>query len=155
VDALLIRHAQAVDETVERRDPHRHLTAHGREQATRLGEQLRGQACAPTHIWTSPLVRAVQTAELVARALAPGLTVEVFTSLGPSEPLQSLVDALKALPADACVLVAGHEPGLSGLGGVLLARELISLARAEAVRISDGKLQWRFAWDTDAPVIAT
>jgi phosphohistidine phosphatase len=151
----LVRHAQAVDETVERHDPHRHLTAHGREQATRLGEQLRRHACTPTHIWTSPLVRAVQTAELVARGLAPGLTIEVFPALGPSAPLKAVISALESLPTDACVLVAGHEPWLSGLGGVLIARELIRLERAEAVRISDGKLQWRFAWDADAPVIPT
>jgi phosphohistidine phosphatase SixA len=91
----------------------------------------------------------------VARGLAPGLTIEVVPELAPSEPIRPVVSALRALPTGAGVLVIGHEPGLSGLGGVLIAHELISLARAEAVRISDGKLQWRFAWDADAPAIAT
>jgi broad specificity phosphatase PhoE len=43
------------------------LTAHGRAQARRLAEVLRGERIA--RVWTSPLARAVQTAEIVAGRL--------------------------------------------------------------------------------------
>jgi phosphohistidine phosphatase len=155
VDVFLIRHAHAIDETVELRDPHRHLTAHGRQQAAQLGDRLRWHDCTPSHIWTSPLVRAVQTAELLARGLEANLAIEACLALAPGEPTRALLAALHALPADACVIAVGHEPGLSALGSVLIGLDLPGLAKAEAVKITDGRLRWRFAWDADAPAIVS
>lgn len=152
MDVFLIRHADAIDETLELRDPVRHLTATGRTQAASLGDRLRWHDCVPTHIWTSPLVRAVQTAELVATGLASQVAVEVVASLAPGQSARTVVAAVTGLPADACVLLVGHEPGISGIGALLLGRsDLEPLAKAEAVRISDGQLRWRFAHDADAP----
>jgi len=151
VEVFLIRHAAAVDETLELRDPFRHLTPAGREQAKSLGDRLRWHDCSPSHIWTSPLVRAVQTAELVAAGLQIATAVDVLPQLAPGESARAVKKALEALPADAHVVLVGHEPGLSGIGEVLLGGELAQLAKAEAVRIIDGKLRWRFAWNAEAP----
>jgi phosphohistidine phosphatase len=152
VDVFLIRHAEAIDETLELRDPMRHLTAVGRKQATSLGDRLRWHDCTPTHIWTSPLVRAVQTAELVAAGLATPVTVEVVPALAPGQFSRSVAAAVQALAADASVLLVGHEPGISAIGAVLVGRtDLEPLAKAEAMRIVDGQLRWRFAWNADAP----
>ncbi len=134
------------------RDPHRHLTPAGRRQARDIGDRLRWHDCAPTHIWSSPLVRAVQTAELVAAGLHSDVAVESIPELAPDENPRSVVAALGALAADAAVLVIGHEPGLSAIGALLIGQpELASLGKAEAARIVDGALRWRFAWDADAP----
>jgi phosphohistidine phosphatase len=152
VQVFLVRHAEAIDETRELRDPSRHLTAHGRVQARNLGDRLRWHDCAPTHIWTSPLVRAVQTAELLAVGLEARVAVEVVTGLGPGESAHAIEAALRELPADACVVLVGHEPAMSGLGALLVgAPELDPLAKAEAVRIVDGQLRWRFGWDAESP----
>ena len=149
----MIRHAEAIDETLELRDPMRHLTAAGREQAKSLGDRLRWHDCTPTHIWTSPLVRAVQTAELVATGLASTTAVEVIPALAPGgESERTVVTALQALAANACVLLVGHEPGMSGIGALLLGlTDFAPLDKAEAARISDGALRWRFAWNAEAP----
>jgi phosphohistidine phosphatase len=151
VEVFLIRHAAAVDETLAIRDPHRQLTPAGREQAKSLGDRLRWHDCHPTHIWTSPLVRAVQTAELVAAGLQLPTAVDVLPALAPGESARAVVAAIGKLPADAHVLLVGHEPGLSGVGALLAGHEVGALAKAEAVRIIDGKLRWRFAWDAEAP----
>jgi len=151
VEVFLIRHAAAVDETLELRDPYRHLTPAGREQAKNLGDRLRWHDCSPSHIWTSPLVRAVQTAELVAAGLQIATAVDVLPQLAPGESARAVKKALDALPADAHVVLVGHEPNLSGIGAVLLGSELALLQKAEAVRIIDGKLRWRFAWNAEAP----
>ena len=149
---FLIRHAEAIDETLELRDPSRHLTPRGRAQATSLGDRLRWHDCAPTHVWTSPLVRAVQTAELVRIGLGSNVAVEVAPALAPGEPPRAVVAALDRLPADACVVVVGHEPGLSALGALLVGRaDFAALAKAQAARIVDGQVRWRFRWDADAP----
>jgi phosphohistidine phosphatase len=151
VEVFLIRHATAVDETLEIRDPHRALTPEGRDQARSLGDRLRWHDCNPSHIWTSPLVRAVQTAELVAAGLQLAIAVDVLPALAPGESARAVVAALKALPAAAHIVVVGHEPGLSGIGELLLGGELTPLQKAEAVRIIDGSLRWRFAWNAEAP----
>ena len=50
-------------------------------------------------------------------------------------------------------MVVGHEPSLSALGALLVDQpDFEALAKAEAVRIDDGTLRWRFAWDAEAPV---
>jgi phosphohistidine phosphatase len=152
VQVVLVRHADAVDETLELRDPSRHLTPHGRVQARSLGDRLRWHDCFPTQIWTSPLVRAVQTAELVAIGLEATVSVEVVPGLAPGESPRALTAALAALPADSIAVLVGHEPGMSGLGAVLVGlADFTALAKAEAARIVDGQLRWRFAWDAAAP----
>ena len=137
------------------RDPHRHLTSDGRRQARGIGDRLRWHDCAPTHIWSSPLVRAVQTAELVAAGLASEIPVETMPALAPDENPRGVIAALAALPADATVILIGHEPGLSAVGALLVGQpEFASLDKAQAARIDDGALRWRFACDADAPEIA-
>jgi phosphohistidine phosphatase len=155
VQVFLLRHAEAAQETLAMRDPHRHLTPTGRRQARDIGDRLRWHDCTPTHIWSSPLVRAIQTAELVAAGLSSGVAVETLPALDPEDDPRSVCAALAALAADAVVILVGHEPGLSAVGALLVGRpELPGLHKAEAVRIVDGTLRWRFACDADAPVIA-
>lgn len=154
MQVFLIRHADAIPETLALRDPHRYLTATGRAQARAIGDRLRWHDCTPSHLWSSPLVRAIQTAELVAIGLACELVVEAVTALAPDEDPREVVTALAALAAGASVMLVGHEPGLSAIGALLVGEPAFeSLGKAQAARIDDGALRWRFAWDADAPEI--
>ena len=156
MEVILIRHASAIDETVAVRDPHRHLTPVGRGEARALGERLRWHDCGPTHVWASPLVRAIQTAELIIAGLQSEVAVEVDPRLAPGEHPRDLIAALRKLPPDAIVMLVGHEPGLSAIGGALVGDPAFAvLAKAEAARIVDGALRWRFAWNAEAPAIAS
>jgi phosphohistidine phosphatase len=149
VDVFLVRHAEAIDETLELRDPMRHLTAHGREQARALGDRMRWHDCTPIQIWSSPLVRAVQTAELLATGLETNVAVEVAPLLAPGEDARAIINALKALTGD--VVLVGHEPGMSALATLLIGKDVGTIAKAEAIRIADGQLRWRCAWNSEAP----
>jgi len=154
VQVFLIRHAEAVHETPALADPHRHLTATGRQQARALGDRLRWHDCIPTHIWSSPLVRAIQTAELVASGLQCEIVVEALPALAPGDNPRDVMTALAAVPAGSIAVLVGHEPGLSAVGALLVGQpELASLAKAQAARIVDGVLRWRFACNADAPEI--
>ena len=148
-----MRHAEAVDETLALRDPYRHLTTRGRQQARGLGDRLRWHDCVPTRIWTSPLVRAVQTAELVAIAFASETPVEIVPDLAPDGNAREIHQALRALPPDAAVMLVGHEPSISAIGSLLVASTFDALDKAQAARIVDGSLRWRFAWDAEAPTV--
>ena len=157
---FLIRHAEAIDETLELRDPHRHLTDQGRAQARALGERLRWHDCVPTYVWTSPLVRAVQTAELVMFGLSGTVQVVSMTALAPGDDVRTLVQKLEKLQRDEVVMIVGHEPILAGLGSLLTGGDdFAALAKAEAVRIDNvggtgangPRVRWRFAWNDAAP----
>jgi phosphohistidine phosphatase len=153
VQVFLVRHAEAVDETLSLRDPYRHLTTHGRRQARGLGDRLRWHDCVPTRIWASPLVRAVQTAELVAIGLACETPVEIVVDLAPDGNARELHAAVRGLPADAAVMLVGHEPSLSAIGSLIVTSSFDALDKAQAARIVDGTLRWRFAWDAEAPTV--
>jgi phosphohistidine phosphatase len=152
VQVFLVRHAEAVDETLVLRDPFRHLTPQGRKQARALGDRMRWHDCVPNRIWTSPLVRAVQTAELVASGLACSTPVEIVPDLAPDGMSRDLHAAVRALPEDAAVMLVGHEPSISAIGGLIVGiPDFDALDKAQAARIIDGVLRWRFAWNDEAP----
>ena len=152
MQVFLIRHAHATDETLVLGDPLRPLTAQGRVQARKLGEKLRWYDCGITHVWTSPLVRAVQTAELVVAGLDHDITVDIAPDLAPEGAQKDLVARVRKLPADSSIMLVGHEPGMSHIGALIVGdTSFPPLGKAEAVRIVDGKVRWRFAWDAEAP----
>ena len=154
MEVFLIRHAEATPETLALTDPHRHLTAIGRDQARALGDRLRWHDCTPSQIWSSPLVRARETAELIARGVESELAVEPIPALAPGDDPHAVVSALAALSRDAIVMLVGHGPSLAEVGALLTGQPALAiLGRAEAVRIVDGAVRWRFAWDAEAPDI--
>lgn len=152
MQVFLVRHAESVAETLELRDPHRHLTPHGRVQARALGDRLRWHDCVPTHVWSSPLVRAIQTAELVVAGIQHECTVEAWPLLAPDGSAREASAVLAKLPHESVVLLVGHEPALSAIGAVLAKDPSFeALDKACAARIDDGRLRWRFAWNAEAP----
>ena len=152
-DVFLIRHAEAVSASLELRDPQRHLTARGRTQARALGDRLRWHDCEPTHIWTSPLVRAVQTAELVANMVNAKCVIETQVALAPEADAAALIGALALLPEASIVMLFGHQPTITEIARGLVRKDVAMLANAEAVRIHHDRLRWRFRWDAEAPTL--
>ncbi|GAW50513.1 MULTISPECIES: histidine phosphatase family protein [unclassified Nocardioides] len=70
---FVARHGEAEYETELCSDDGGSLTALGRRQARELADRLRGERIA--RVWTSPLSRAVQTAEIAAAALGVDVVV--------------------------------------------------------------------------------
>lgn len=70
---LVVRHGEAEYETELCSDDGGSLTGAGRRQARELADRLRSERIA--RVWTSPLARAVQTAEIVAAALGVDVVV--------------------------------------------------------------------------------
>jgi phosphohistidine phosphatase len=109
----LLRHAHAGDAFEwDGDDSRRPLTGKGRKQAERLGRFMCEHGIRPDVIVSSPLLRALQTAEIVATEL--GMTVRrdarLASGFGKHE-LWALLDELGAREP----LLVGHEPDLSSL----------------------------------------
>ncbi|HEY6097514.1 MAG TPA: phosphoglycerate mutase family protein, partial [Candidatus Deferrimicrobium sp.] len=68
----LVRHSEAVDRVPAMPDGARHLSARGRASFREMARRFRDAGGDPTRIFSSPLVRAVQTAEILSETLRYG-----------------------------------------------------------------------------------
>jgi phosphohistidine phosphatase len=147
----LIRHAEAGDDAP--RDEARALTTKGRSDARRLGRALARRGVRFTAIVTSPLVRAVQTAEIVAAATDYRGRMIATDQLEPEAPVRTVVQFLAKLAAEdrTSVALVAHEPILSAVAAALIGEPRHpALRKAEALRIrlpdgaeGQGSLRWR------------
>ena len=149
MDVLLIRHAKALDKERPLDDAHRSLTARGRRDALEVGRALADAGVKLDALVTSPLVRAVETAELVAVGLGFDEALEVAPELATGRHPQSVVEEVLLPRADLdAVALVGHEPQLGALLAALLHAPAPGLAKAAAVRLAwDGPEEpARFKW---------
>jgi phosphohistidine phosphatase len=113
---LLVRHAIAVDpEGFPQPESSRPLTSKGRRRFRKVARAFARRFPALELVFTSPLVRAVQTAELIAAEVEVD-EVAVLEELVPGIAASVIVAAAarRAPKADTVVLV-GHEPQLSAV----------------------------------------
>ena len=134
----LVRHGDAVPEEDAGSDRDRWLSSRGREAARVLGRLLREQQVAPDVILSSPLPRAVQTAELIATGLDYLGTVTSLRCLEPAAHPRVASSAI--LAAGGSVIVVSHEPAISSLGAFLLGIAAFPQFRtAQCCAIENGK----------------
>jgi len=150
VRVTLIRHAEAGDDAP--RDESRALTVRGRADARRLGRALARRGVRFTLIVTSPLVRAVQTAEIVAAAVDYRGHMPAIDLLEPEAEASDVAAYLETVAGEKSVALVAHEPILSAVAAVLTHKpHYPSLRKAEALRIrlpdddvaAGGSLRWR------------
>ena len=120
---LLIRHAVAEEreDFAKTGDPdeQRPLTDVGRKKMKRAARGLAEIVDRIELIATSPLKRAVQTAEVLAKEF--GSAVQTTTdALEPEQAFENFLVWLKRLDDVETVAAVGHEPHLSGLASWLL-----------------------------------
>lgn len=112
---LLIRHAIAEDRYAFARtgqsDDHRPLTERGRERMKRAAAGLRTLVPELDVLATSPLTRAVETAEIVARAY-DDMPIERVDALGSGD-VHELAEWLKDQSGADVIAAVGHEPHIS------------------------------------------
>jgi phosphohistidine phosphatase len=90
-------------------DEARPLSANGRERTQAIAKALKkNRRPVFTEIWTSPLQRARETAEIVGRVF--GVAVQDCAELACGADLERLQNALRRRPDADDVLLVGHEP---------------------------------------------
>jgi phosphohistidine phosphatase len=117
-----MRHGPAEDRAPSGLDEDRALTPSGRERVRGVARTLIELDEAPLSIVSSPLVRALQTAEIVAAVTKVPMKdkgLDVHADLAPGR--QKLEFVKRLLNANRPgVMVVGHEPDLSLLAGLLM-----------------------------------
>jgi phosphohistidine phosphatase len=152
MDLYLIRHAHAVDGELGMRDEDRPLTAQGRRQAIELGKALAQKGVRFSRVVTSPLVRAVETAELVAVTLGFDAGLDVCHAMTPEGHWKQLVrSVLEPLAGEPSLALFGHEPSIGHFLGKLLGQKGLSMQKGSVARLDfqdaehPAKLVWTLA----------
>lgn len=121
MECILFRHGIAMDrEEWKGPDSQRPLTAKGAAKTRQAAAGLVRQGITPTHVVSSPYVRARETAKLVRDAFGVREEIQVCDELLPDSPPDKLLVLLSSLPQDACVICVGHEPHLGEAAGLIL-----------------------------------
>ena len=118
---LLVRHGDAVPEDYDLPDDYRYLSARGRSKVRGVAQVLLAEGVQPDAILSSPLTRAVQTAELLASGLGHDGVIETDVGLLPRSVPMAFARSLRERFASlGTVMVVGHLPAISGLGAALV-----------------------------------
>ena len=149
VQLYLLRHAHAGDPAKwTGPDSARPLSDKGQGQAVRMGLFLADAGFLPDLIMSSPLVRALETARLVATPL--GLPIIVSNDLASSLDLDSLDWLLTRAGNPRRPLLVGHDPDFSMLAADLAGVAELPVRKGTLLRIDtrrplqagSGVLRW-------------
>jgi phosphohistidine phosphatase len=116
----LLRHGVAEEVGPDGSDGSRRLTPGGRRKMRAAAAGMRALGLGFEAILTSPLVRAVETAAIVADALGNEPVPRELSALEPGVTPVETVGALRAFARYEHVVLVGHEPGLSAIAALLL-----------------------------------
>lgn len=95
----------------------RPLTPEGISKMEKAARGLKAIEVEPEIILTSPLPRARQTAEIVARALPGNIPVKNIAALAPDGRRADLYRELAAQNSVESVMLVGHQPSLGEVAG--------------------------------------
>lgn len=126
---FLVRHGEAIERTEEQEDSLRWLTKKGRKLLHKAGRRLHKKRVRPDYIITSPLTRAVQTAELILSYVGHHTELMADRRLAPDASVEQMVEMIHGRyhdNKDESVMLVGHEPLLSQCAARLLGKESVA-----------------------------
>lgn len=117
----ILRHGDAVEHGDPRyKENDRPLTPKGIQRTKQLAHILREMEITFDAVLTSPLARARETAEILARGMKLQDNMRFCEHLAPSGSMEELVHQINMIrPAPKSVMLVGHEPYLSGFVSLL------------------------------------
>lgn len=134
MDITVIRHGSAEDRAAT--DFERALTVRGRAEAEAAGDRLAGSLTSPDSIVSSPLLRARQSAEIVARRIGFAGPIDLDDALVPDAAPEGVRDLVARLGERRHVVLVAHEPILSAACSLLTGLPVPSLRKAEVVSMT-------------------
>ena len=138
MDLYVLRHGLAEARNINKYpdDSERPLTGRGIRRLVRQVKGMISIELSPSLTITSPLVRAIQTAELVRGGLRRTGRLKVSEALAPwADPCEILEELAADHAAEDSVMVVGHEPHLSSLISLV-----VTGSRQPIIKIRKGAL---------------
>jgi phosphohistidine phosphatase len=118
-------------------DAMRPLTEEGAATVERVAKGLRAMGARFDLIFTSPLLRARQTAAIVAKTCGYLKEPEMDESLGGRFSPEMIAKNLEALPGEGTILLVGHAPILARLISYLISND-----ESTKVEMTEGAMAW-------------
>ena len=153
MDLFILRHGDAGRRSaVFKDDSKRPLTLDGKKEIEEISKGLLSLGIEFDYIFSSPLLRSKQTAEIVFNNLKCKNQLSELDELKPEGSKLQLYKKLSNLKQESSVLIVGHEPYLSELVGEAVSggNSRIDLKKAGLIRIRttafipkiQGELRW-------------
>ena len=120
MQVYLLRHGIAEKESASGNDADRALTAEGKRKLRQVLKTAAESEAAPTVILTSPLKRALQTAEIASEILGYKERLLESRALLPSSTVEQVWDEIRVHQGEPALLLVGHNPLFANLSGYLL-----------------------------------
>lgn len=112
---IFVRHAAAIERSAEISEEKRYLTSEGRVFFRKTAQTMLKNGLEPSLILTSPLIRAVQTAEILAETLSFIGPLVITDELAPGFDLPALQKLFNEYQSVNELVLVGHEPDFSSL----------------------------------------
>jgi phosphohistidine phosphatase len=129
-------------------NPQRPLSLAGRETVEQIGRLARKRKVRVSAIYHSGILRAQETAEILARHLLPPLGVQAIAGLLPEDDPEIVKAEIEA--ATEPVLLVGHLPYMSRLAALLVHGDMeatiINFQPAAMVCFSQIAARWKIDW---------
>lgn len=154
LEVFVLRHGEAgvkIDDV--EKDDARGLTRSGRDEVSAIASSMLRLGVELNAVATSPLPRALQTAEIVARRFKLLNKIEQWGELKPAGEAEGVFRRLARQTKGSNLVLVGHEPQLSGMigeiisgrSGVNLVLKKAGLAKIEILGFKPkitGELRW-------------
>ncbi len=149
MNLYLIRHSIAENISLDKKDFDRELTSEGKSVIAKTSQAWKNYIDQLDIVLSSPLTRAVQTAEIISSNLQTNQNLIKDNNLGTGSRTSDLIELLNSLEYEN-VAVVGHQPDLSihvnnfcGTGSFNLVFPPAALAKIEfdnSIKYGKGRL---------------
>lgn len=120
MQVYLLRHGIAEEGSAGSSDGDRELTAEGRKKLRQVLEAASDSGVSPSLILSSPLKRAMQTAEIARHILGYKQEILQTKALSTGSSVEQVWDEIRVHRDEASILMVGHNPLFSDLAGYLI-----------------------------------
>ena len=145
MNVYLVRHGEAVS---EQQDPQRPLTSSGREDVERVARKATAKNVQVSAIFHSGILRARQTAEILAEALRLASGIQSLPGLRPQDDPAIAKAEIEA--AENPIMLVGHLPHLHRLVALLISgdadSQVMEFPPATMICCSNDMSRWEISW---------
>ena len=142
-DLYLIRHASSNEKESDQKDIDRTLSSDGLQEATRAGHHFKREGIQPDMIITSPAVRALGTATLIAEQLKYNTDQIHINDELYEASIRTLLQVVNNLKTDwGMVFIVTHNPAISYLAEYITGSEIGSMVSGGFAHIRIANKDW-------------
>jgi phosphohistidine phosphatase len=150
MEIYLVRHGDALSAS---EDTQRPLSPAGRGQVAEVARLARDRAVQVATIYHSGILRAQQTAEILAESLAPPLGIAFISGLLPED--DPAIGRAYVESTEQPVMLVGHLPYMRRLAALLVhgdpERTAADFGPADMLCCTKEGRQWRIHWQLKPP----